>query len=126
MAWLANSLITSASQTVSYYRGLQYVQVQATFGRKLLRLENLDGGVRTQWTDMDFLIRATDLILNGSPIFPTRKDVIVITAPLSVQSFEVAPYGPTDPPWRWSDPYQNMMRIHTKLINIQSAYGEPD
>lgn len=120
MAFLAQQLKQHASQLVTYIRGYDQVDVYATFGRKLLKLQDLDFGVRMQWTDMDFLILADDLQFGGEKILPMRGDLVVTQVDGKVKTFEVLPYD-SDPPWRWSDPFQKMMRIHTKLVNIQES-----
>lgn len=104
-----------ASQSVTYARGLDSVDVRATYGKKLLKLSDGQGGTRMEWTDMDFLIDAADLVLGGESIEPARGDAIYLIAGDVVQQFEVAPYG-DEPPWRWSDPYHLKYRIHAKHV----------
>lgn len=116
LAWLTQQLKANASQTVVYARGPNSVSVQTTFGKKLLRLDDGFGGLRVQWTDMDFLIAAADLTFDGvTPITPHRGDFIYLTQGTDVQTFEVFPFG-NEPPWRFSDPYQLMYRIHAKYV----------
>jgi hypothetical protein len=69
-----------------------------------------------EWTDMDFLIAAADLMLDGQPLIPTRGDTILVTAGESVETYEVLPYG-NEPAWRWADPHQSILRIHGKHID---------
>ncbi len=116
LAFLTAQLKANASQTVTYARGLSSVDVQATFGKKLLKLDDGLGGIRMEWTDMDFLIPAADLKFGSNPITPERGDLIYLTEPYDVQVFEVMPYG-SDPAWMWSDPHQSMYRIHAKFID---------
>ena len=115
--WLADQLQEHASRSVVYHRGTQSVAVQATIGRTLLKLDDGYGGVRMQWTDRDFLIPAADLVLNGSTITPQGGDRITETAGLNTSTFEVMAYG-SEPPWRYSDPFGKLLRIHTKFIGI--------
>lgn len=119
LAWLTGQLKANASQTVTYTRGNLGVDVQATFGKKLLKLDDGFGGIRMEWTDIDFLIPAADLSFDGLSILPSRGDLIFVTVGYQVQTYQVFPYG-TDPAWRWSDPGQTMMRIHAKYVS-----GEP-
>ncbi len=116
LAFLTAQLKANASQTITYARGLNSVDVQATFGKKLLKLDDGLGGIRMEWTDMDFLIPAADLKFGSTPITPERGDLIYLTEPYDVQVFEVMPYG-SDPAWHWSDPHQSMYRIHAKFID---------
>jgi hypothetical protein len=113
--WLANQLKVHASSEVTYQRGLNQVQVQAVIGRTLLKLEDGYGGVHMEWTDRDFLITPSELILAGLPILPERGDIIRETENGTTYLYEVMAPG-NEPPWRWSDPHRQLFRIHTKQI----------
>jgi hypothetical protein len=116
--WLAEMLKGHASRLVVYRRGVQQVAVQATVGRTLLKLADEYGGVRMEWTDRDFLIHATDLVLAGNPTLPERGDIIRETQGGKVFVYEVmAPGG--EPPWRWSDVYRKVLRIHAKQVGVE-------
>jgi hypothetical protein len=114
-AWLADKLQEHAARSVVYHRGAQNVAVLATIGRTLLRLDDGDGGVRMAWTDRDFLIPAANLVLNGITVTPETGDRITETVGLNTSTFEVMAYG-GEPPWRYSDPFGKLLRIHTKFI----------
>lgn len=116
--WLANQLKAHASSTVVYVRGANQASVSATIGRTLLKLEDGYGGVHMQWTDRDFLIAPTELILAGLPILPERGDIIRETKNGTTYLYEVMAPG-SEPPWRWSDPHRQLLRIHTKQIGIE-------
>jgi len=116
LAWLTGQLETVASQEVTYARGYEAVAVPATLGKKLLKLDDGFGGIRMQWTDMDFLIPAALLVLSGAPTTPQRGDLIYLPVAYDVETYEVLAFG-NDPPWRWCDPGQTMLRIHTKRID---------
>lgn len=115
--WLASKLKSHGSSTVIYVRGENQVSVLATIGRTLMKLDDGYGGIRMQWTDRDFLIDPSDLIISGSVITPERGDTILETVGTKVYTYEVnAPGG--EPAWRWSDPHRSLYRIHTKEIGI--------
>ena len=116
--WLANQLKAHASSTVVYVRGANQASVSATIGRTLLKLKDGYGGVHMQWTDRDFLIAPTELILAGLPILPERGDIIRETMNGTTYLYEVMAPG-SEPPWRWSDPHRQLLRIHTKQIGIE-------
>jgi hypothetical protein len=116
-AWLANQLQEFASRSVIYHRGADSVAVLATIGRTLLKLDDGYGGVRMEWTDRDFLIPAANLILNSVTVTPEPGDRITETVGLNTSVFEVMAYG-GEPPWRYSDPFGKLLRIHTKFIGI--------
>jgi hypothetical protein len=64
-----------------------------------------------EWTDRDFLIRADLLVIAGNRITPERGDTVVDDGKV----YEVmAPAG--EPPWRVSDPFGHMLRIHAKFV----------
>jgi hypothetical protein len=116
--WLADRLKEHASRPVIYRRGVQQVAVQATVGRTLLKLDDGYGGVRMEWTDRDFLIHAADLVLGGSPTLPERGDVIRETQGAKTFIYEVMAPG-KESPWRWSDVFRKVLRIHTKQVGTE-------
>src|SRR6266849_9780825 len=115
IAWLSGELQAFAAEEVVYQRGNQSIVCLATFGKTLLKLDDGAGGVRMEWTDKDFLIPASSLINGGIPDDPRRGDTIVATNDMGMYTYEVIPYM-SEPPWRWSDPYRTIYRIHTKLV----------
>ncbi len=116
--WLADQLKQHASRPVVYQRGAQQVAVQATVGYTLLKLDDGFGGVRMEWTDRDFLVHAADLVLGGSPVLHERSDVIRETQGAKTFIYEVmAPAK--EHPWRWSDVYRKLLRIHTKQVGTE-------
>jgi hypothetical protein len=116
--WLAEMLKEHASRPVVYRRGADEVAVQATIGRTLLKLDDGYGGVRMEWTDRDFLIHAADLVLGGVPTLPQRGDQIRETQGAKTFIYEVMAPG-QEPPWRWSDVYRKVLRIHTKQVGTE-------
>jgi hypothetical protein len=115
--WLADMLKEHASRPVVYRRGAAEVTVQATVGRTLLQLDDGYGGVRMEWTDRDFLIHAADLVL-GAAVLPERGDTIRETVGTTTLVYEVMAPG-KEPPWRWSDVYHKVLRIHTKRVGVE-------
>jgi hypothetical protein len=118
LAFLTAQLAANASQEATYSDGASSATVRVMLGSKLLRLFDDVGASRLEWTDMDFLIPAADLILGGLHSLPTRGHTISIVIAENLEVFEVAPYE-NDPPWRWSDPNETMFRVHTKHIETQ-------
>jgi hypothetical protein len=116
--WLADQLKQHASRQFVYRRGALQTSVQATIGRTLLKLDDAYGGVRMEWTDRDFLIHASDLVLGGSVVTPERGDQIRESAGVNTAVYEVMAYG-GEPPWRYSDPFGTVLRIHTKFIGVE-------
>lgn len=115
--WLNEQLKQHISRQVVYRRADQSVTVTATIGSTLLKLGDDFGGVRIERTDRDYLIAAADLVLDGQPVAPQPGDTIEDGNDPGGQTlvYEVrAPEG--EPPWRWSDHYRNLLRIHAKWI----------
>jgi hypothetical protein len=96
-----------------YRRGAAEVPVPAVIGRTLLKLDDGYGGVRMEWTDRDFLIHAADLVLGAVAVLPERGDTVRETVGTKTFVYEVMAPG-KEPPWRWSDVFHKMLRIHTK------------
>lgn len=116
--WLADMLKEHASRPVAYRRGAVEVAVQATIGRTLLKLDDGYGGVRMEWTDRDFLIHAADLVLGGTAVLPERGDTVREAVGAATFVYEVMAPG-KEPPWRWSDVFHKMLRIHTKKVGVE-------
>jgi hypothetical protein len=116
--WLADQLKAHVSRTVVYRRGTAEVAVQATVGRTLLKLDDGYGGVRVEWTDRDFLIHAADLVLGAAVVLPERGDTVREAVGTKTFVYEVMAPG-KEPPWRWSDVYRKVLRIHTKQIGTE-------
>jgi len=109
------------SRAVVYRRGADEKEVQATIGRT--EFEQADGaGLIHRVESRDFLIRAADLDLGAGPITPRAGDQVreqVGGVGGQVFVYEVnAPGG--QPPWRFSDPYRRVMRVHTKFVGTEA------
>ena len=106
------------SRTVLYRRGAEEKEVQATTGRT--EFEQADeAGLIHRTESRDFLIRAADLDLGAGPVLPRAGDQVREMVGTSVFVYEVnAPGG--QPPFRYSDPYRRVLRIHTKHIATET------
>jgi len=111
MAWLRDQLQAYVSQPIIYQRGNHKIAICATFGHKLLKLDDGFGGTRIQWTDRDFLIPTASLVFSGNRVLPQRGDLITVNRGGVSLTYEVAPIA-GEPPWQWSDPFHKMLRIH--------------
>jgi len=102
------------SRPVLYRRGTDQKEVQATIGKTEFEQAD-DAGLIHRVESRDFLVRTEDLDLGAGPILPRAGDQVRETVGLSVFVYEVnAPGG--QPPFRYSDPYRKVLRIHTKHI----------
>ena len=109
------------SRPVRYRRGTDEKEVQATIGKtEFEQVDDVGGaGLIHRVESRDFLVRAADLDLGDGPILPRAGDQVRETVGTSVFVYEVnAPGG--QPPWRYSDPYRRVLRIHTKHIGTET------
>ena len=109
------------SRPVLYRRGTDEKEVQATIGKtEFEQVDDVGGaGLIHRVESRDFLVRTGDLDLGAGPILPRAGDQVRETVGTSVFVYEVnAPGG--QPPWRYSDPYRRVLRIHTKHIGTET------
>lgn len=108
-AWLEQMRTSHCSSPVEYRRPPQTLIVNATFGRTGRDARGGTGPVigAHAW---DFLILADELGLE-----PRAGDVIVAEG----RRYEVMDLD-EEGCWRWSDPYRQTYRIHTKDIGADS------
>jgi len=112
--WLFEAIKSTAGVTVTYQRAGQQAQLAAVVGQTIFEQAD-DYGVVTRIESRDFLVSAADLQFDGQPIEPARGDRIVETDLTGMHTYEVMAPG-DEPPWRYSDPYRQVYRIHTKQI----------
>lgn len=107
--WLGALRKGGASSQVVYRRGSATVTLAATVGRYEFDVDDGAGGaVRVEMRD--YLIETADLILSGAATLPKDGDLIVEG---DGATYEVVGPGGV-PAWRYSDPFKNTLRIHTK------------
>jgi hypothetical protein len=117
--WLADQLRSFASRSVTYARGSSVVTVSAVIGRTVFRIDK-GYGLSERIEARDYLVNSTDLVLDTTVTLPKAGDRIVETAGGKVYTYAVlAPGG--EPCWRMSDPYRKVLRIHTKLVNVEDV-----
>lgn len=102
------------SRLVLYRRGTDEKEVEATIGKTEFEQAD-DAGLIHRVESRDFLVRTADLDLGAGPILPRAGDQVRETVGLSVFVYEVNAPG-AQPPFRYSDPYRRVLRIHTKHI----------
>lgn len=111
--WLEEQRDKYCTRTVTYKRGADSIDVQATVGRTEFKTDDGET-VRIEFTDRDFLILSADLVLSGGPTLPVRGDKIHETQEDKVYVFEVMD-------WRYSDLYRQTFRIETKLVDTEAV-----
>jgi len=110
--WLDGMRHAHMTTGVTYVRGSSSVELSATIGRTVFELRDDYGGIE-KTEARDYIVRAEDLILDGSAVLPERGDEIRETDGAKTCVYEVMAPG-KKPHWRWSDPYRKALRIHTK------------
>ena len=109
------------SRPVVYRRGTDEKEVQTPIGKtEFEQVDDVGGaGLIHRVESRDFLVRTAELDLGAGPILPRAGDQVRETVGTSVFVYEVnAPGG--QPPWRYSDPYRRVLRIHTKHIGTET------
>lgn len=108
LAWLSQQRTNHMTSEVSYQRaGQEPLPVPATFGKTEYDVADQTGAsIRTQVTD--FLMLAEDL----GVLYPPQRGDILIADGTQYEVLDLLGDGF----WRWSDPYHNTLRIHTKDI----------
>ena len=106
------------SRTVVYQRGAEAKEVLATIGRTEFEQAD-DAGLIHRVESRDFLVRTADMDLGSGLTLPRAGDQVRETVGTQVFVYEVnAPGG--QPPFRYSDPYRRVLRIHTKHIGTET------
>lgn len=104
--------IRQTGRQITYWRGGISVTLRATTGRSRFEIDDGYGGVRVVWNDLDFLIPADDLVLDGIRTLPQRQDVIETENGLRYEVLAPA----NGPEWEYVDPFQRVLRVHTMAI----------
>ena len=116
-AWLDWMRVKHLARPVTYCRGEQSVEVQATVGRTVFQVADTYGVVE-QSESRDFLILACDLVLGGAVTLPERGDRIREAQDGKTFVYEVMAPG-KEPHYRFSDVYRRTLRIHTRQIAVE-------
>ena len=116
-AWLEAQRTAHLTQPVVYQRGTLTVQVAASIGKTVFQVDNASGFLE-RIESRDYLVLASELVLAGQQALPQRGDRIREAAGGSELVYEVMAPG-SEPCWRYSDPYRQTLRIHTKLIGVE-------
>lgn len=110
-AALGATLTNFAGQTVEYCRGDASAVLAAVHSRKSYE-QSVGYGMTQTFDSDDFLIAAADLHLSGQPALPRAGDQIRAGG----GTYEVMPLSDSQPPYQWSDPHRQRLRVHTRQI----------
>lgn len=103
------------THTVTYERGNESVELQATIGETVFEQAD-DYGVIHKIESRDFIIRTCDLMLDSVQTLPAVGDRLRDSDGDTEFVYEVMAPG-QEPAFRYSDPYRKALRIHTKRIS---------
>ena len=119
--YLRDTIAAEVSRSVTYRRGAASVTIDATLGKKLLKLGDDLGGLRMAHAERDYVIPAEDLILSGSLTTPAKGDQIVDAGDDDgvVRVWEVLSPGGDEAVWQWVDPYQVLARVFCKFVDTE-------
>lgn len=137
MAWLASRQRAHLARPVVYERAdpdggaARAVAAMAVLGRTGATGEGTVAPIRVDTTDLDFIIPAADLTLDGRTFEPRVDDRILLRVDGTIRVYEIMPlgsdprYGGSRTPWQWSDPQHTLMRIHARLTDEYPHMEEP-
>ena len=116
VAWLNQQRVQHLSQMVTYQRGGESVQIAATLGTTSVEITD-DTGATVQSPQMDFIVSADALVLNGTAATPRVGDRIFVadaigkTLVYEVLSLQDGRH------YRPCDGNRQMLRIHAKQVD---------
>jgi hypothetical protein len=108
--WLASKLKATSSQSVTYQRGGDSVQVSATLGTSDEEVYD-ESGTSMKARRSDFIVNAEDLILDSEVVTPLSGDQIIF----GTRTYEVMALA--DGHVYEEFPYNLLLRIHAKLVS---------
>jgi hypothetical protein len=75
--------------------------------------------VITEYRTRDYLVAASDLVIDGIAFTPQRGDTISETVGDEIHSYQVQRSdGGNEQPWRYTDTGRSAIRVHTMLMGI--------
>jgi hypothetical protein len=110
--WLAEKVTAHASRTILYRRGESQIAILAAIGTTYVS-QFAGDGLSVKVEVRDYLVDVDLLRIDDELIEPRRTDKIIEVIDGFAHHFEVLPIG-EEREWRYSDPYRNKFRIHTK------------
>jgi len=113
-AWLDSRRTSAASHLVTYMRDVDSVSILATVGRSEFQVIDAAGAAE-RIESRDYLVLAVSLVLDSVTVKPEPGDRVVEVDGATTRTYEVMRPG-SEPCWRWSDPFNRTLRIHTKLV----------
>jgi len=105
-----------AGETITYQRINATTSLTATKGKTTHEVDD-ESGVRTQTDSHDWLLRATDLVIDDERVLPEVGDRIYWEDPNGdTHEYEIASFGNPAIHYRPSDPQNITLRIHCQHL----------
>lgn len=117
MSWFDSQRKAHMASTVTYRRGADTFEIQASAARSTFEQTDEQGVVLRELATKDWIVSAADMLIDAVAIEPRSGDRITDAGGITYQVTSVG----GEPPWRWSDEFRNMMRIHTTEFKLPSA-----
>lgn len=114
---LSDSLKANAGKTATYSRGGMSASLTVTMQTPVFEDDTDFGRITSEIKD--FIIQADDLIIGGLTVQPERGDTITVSINSEDRVYEVVGLQ-GEPPWRYSDPYNVMIRVHATRVRVRS------
>lgn len=114
--WFASVLQSDLSQSVTYKRGSDTVVLLATIGETDREAYDAEG-FTVKSKIRDWIVQPSDLVLDAVEITPRRGDQVIHVVGSKTFTWEVLDIG-GDKHYRPSDPYGNLIRIHSQLSSV--------
>jgi hypothetical protein len=112
---LATLIHSAAGTQLVCRRGVEAIEVDGTPGQTTFQTVDDNGAVQ-QFQSRDFLILAEQYAFGGRRCAPERGDRIQETIGGIDKLYEVMSPDLANPPFRYCDIQQTLLRVHTKLV----------
>ena len=111
-SWLHGRRHATMSSDVVYQRaaGGSALPIKATRGREIGD-QLVDNELTSNANQTDWICRKVDFVVSGQFVQPVRLDTVTVGG----QVWEVAEIA-GEPCWRYSDEFENAIRIHTVRV----------
>lgn len=115
-AWLSGVMQAHAAKSIAYRRGTSSVTISnATVGRTEFEIVD-QNQMLVKVESRDYIFSASQLVIASATVLPEQGDLIDEVVGAETWTFEVMAPAPRSAPWRYSDPYHQRLRVHTKLV----------